>query len=80
MSVYQICVWVLSAVCRAYLVPRLPCGPVDEAEGLRHVGVDSRNLLAAADAPGDDADLDVGLPVIGENPRAWANEGAAAIT
>ena len=61
-------------------VPRLPCGPVDEAEGLRHVGVDSRNLLAAADAPGDDADLDVGLPVIGENPRAWANEGAAAIT
>ena len=39
----------------------LPCCPVDEAESLRDVGVDAGDLLPAADAPGDDADLNVNV-------------------
>ena len=54
----------------------LPCCPVDEAESLRDVSVDAGDLLPTADAPGDDADLNVSVITA----LTKADEGSTTVT
>ena len=58
----------------------LPSGPIDEAESLGDVGVDSRDLFSAADAPSHDADLHEGLLTVGGLHASRADQGATTIT
>ena len=57
----------------------LPCCPIDEAESLRDVGVDAGDLLPTADAPGDDADLNVNV-IAAQTVALGADEGSTAVT